>query len=273
MQQKDLIYVVSATQPVRQALLITILEESSALENALAVRPAPGGNQRRILRIGHRGAAGHAPENTAAAIRRGVSLGVDYVELDVQRSRDGHLIVMHDEFVDRTTDGTGPVSEMTWDELQRLDAGNGERVLCVEGALAAVNGHAGVILEPKIRGIGPAIHRAVQASAFSGPVMYASFLHAEILEIRRIDPLARTMALMDCVPVSGAAVAHDANATSVGLSHDCATAEFIAALHGSGLDVFIYTVNEPGLIQCAIELDADGVISDYPERIPKIRPH
>jgi glycerophosphoryl diester phosphodiesterase len=247
------------------------MEESLTLENAIAVKPSPDENHRGILRIGHRGAAGHAPENTIAAIRRGVSLGVDFVELDVRRSRDGRLVVMHDKLVDRTTDGTGLVSEMTWDELQLLDAGNGEGVPCVEGALAAANGRAGAILEAKIPGIGPAIHRVVRASAFSGPVIYASFLHTEILEIRKIDPLARTMALMECVPVSGAALARDANATFVGLHLDCASAKFIATLHDDGLEVLLYTVNDPRLIHCAIELGADGVISDYPERIPKIR--
>jgi glycerophosphoryl diester phosphodiesterase len=247
------------------------MEESLTLENAIAVKPSPDENHRGILRIGHRGAAGHAPENTIAAIRRGVSLGVDFVELDVRRSRDGRLVVMHDKLVDRTTDGTGLVSEMTWDELQLLDAGNGERVPCVEAALAAANGRAGAILEAKIPGIGPAIHRVVRGSAFSGPVIYASFLHTEILEIRKIDPLARTMALMECVPVSGAALARDANATFVGLHLDCASAKFIATLHDDGLEVLLYTVNDPRLIHCAIELGADGVISDYPERIPKIR--
>jgi glycerophosphoryl diester phosphodiesterase len=242
------------------------------LANTLVVRPSPGGNHKRVLRVGHRGAAGHAPENTIAAIRRGVSLGVDFVELDVQRTRDGRLVVMHDELVDRTTDGTGLVSETTWDQLRLLDAGNGEGVPCVEEALAAANRHAGAILEAKTPGIGPVIHRVVRASAFSGPVIYASFLHAEILEIRKIDPLARTMALMECIPVSGLALALDANATFVGLSLDCATAEFIAALHDAGLEVLLYTVNDPRLIRCAIELGADGVISDFPERIPKIRP-
>ena len=243
------------------------------MESTIPVRPSPRGDPQRILRVGHRGAAGHAPENTIAAIRRGVSLGVDFVELDVQRTGDGLLVVMHDKLVDRTTDGTGLVSEMTWGELQLLDAGNGERVPCLEEALAAANGYAGAMLEVKTPGIGQAVHRAVRASAFSGQVIYASFLHAEILEIRKIDPLARTMALMECVPVSGATLARDADATLVGLSLDFATAEFIAALHDAGLEVFLYTVNDPRLIQCAIELGADGVISDYPERIPKIRPN
>ncbi len=241
------------------------------MEDTHILGPLPRGNSQRILRIGHRGAAGHAPENTIAAIRTGVSLGVDFVELDIQCTRDGRLVVMHDKLVDRTTDGVGLVSDMTWDKLQLLDAGLGEVVPCVEEALAVANGHVGVILEAKTPGIGPAIHRAVGASAFSGPVIYASFLHAEILAIRKLDPLATTMALMECVPLSGKAFARDASATLVGLSLDSATAEFIARLHDADLEVLLYTVNDPRLIERAIDLGADGVISDYPERVPKYR--
>lgn len=230
------------------------------------------GNNRRILRIGHRGAAGHAPENTIAAIRTGIFLGVDFVELDVQRTRDGRLVVLHDELVDRTTNGTGPVCEMSWDELQLLDAGHGERVPSVEAALTAASGRAGMILEAKIPGIGADLFNAVQASLFSGSVIYASFLHAEILAIRRINPRARTMALIECVPLSGAAFAREASAALVGLALDSATAELITVLHDASLEVFLYTVNEPRMIAHAINLGADGVISDYPERVPKIQP-
>jgi glycerophosphoryl diester phosphodiesterase len=241
------------------------------LENTISVGILREENHQRILRIGHRGAAGYAPENTIAAMTKGISLGVDFVELDVQRTRDGCLAVIHDKLVDRTTDGTGPVSEMTWDELRLLDAGDGEKIPCVEEILAAASGNAGVIIEAKTPGIGASIYRTVLESAFLGQVIYASFLHAEILEIRKIDPLAKTMALMECIPISGAALARDANATSVGLSFDCATAGFIAALHDAGLEVLLYTVNDPRLIRYAIDLGADGVISDYPDRIPKIR--
>jgi glycerophosphoryl diester phosphodiesterase len=229
------------------------------------------GNSRRILRIGHRGAAGHAPENTIAAIRTGISLGVDFVELDVRRTGDERMVVLHDKLVDRTTNGTGPISKMTWDKLQLLDAGDGERVPCVEEALAAAGGRTGMILEAKIPGIGLDLYDAVQASVFSGSVIYASFLHAEILAIRRIDPQARTMALIECVPLSGAAFAREANATLVGLALDSVTAEFITVLHDAGLEVLLYTVNEPRLIADAIAIGADGLISDYPERVPKIR--
>jgi glycerophosphoryl diester phosphodiesterase len=229
-------------------------------------------NTRRILRIGHRGAAGHAPENTIAAIRAGISLDVDFVELDVQRTRDGRLVVVHDNTLDRTTSGAGSVCEMRWDELQLLDAGNGERVPSVETALAAASGRAGVILEAKAPGIGPDLFHAVNESAFSGSVIYASFLHAEILAIRRIDPQAKTMFLIDTVPVSGASFARESNATLVGVPLRSASAESIAALHRAGSDVLFYTLNEPSQIALAIDLGVDGIISDYPERVPKIWP-
>jgi glycerophosphoryl diester phosphodiesterase len=230
------------------------------------------GNTRRILRIGHRGAAGHAPENTLAAIRKGIALGVDYVEFDVQRSLDGSLVLLHDERVDRTTNGAGRVSSLSWRELQLLDAGDGERIPSLEAALTAASGRTGVMLEAKSPGTGPAIYRAVQAAAFSGPVVYASFLHEEILEIRRSDPLARTLALMGRVPPSDAAFAREAKATLVGLAHHSATGELIAALHDAGLEVWLYTVNQPTKITRAISIGADGVISNYPERVPKSWP-
>jgi len=229
-------------------------------------------NNRRIFRVGHRGAAGHAPENTLAAIRKGIALGVDFVEFDIQRSRDGRLVLLHDERVNRTTDGAGRVSSLTWEELQLLDAGDGERIPSLEAALEAASGRVGVMIEAKTPGTGPAIYRAVQAAAFSGPVVYASFLHEEILEIRRIDPLARTLALMGRVPPSDAAFAHEAKATLVGLAHDSATGELIDALHNAGLEVWLYTVNEPRHIIRTISIGADGVISNYPERVPKSWP-
>jgi glycerophosphoryl diester phosphodiesterase len=225
-----------------------------------------------MVRVGHRGAAGHAPENTLSAIRKGIALGADFIEVDVQRSRDGRLVVMHDRLVDRTTNGSGLVEEMSWKELQRLDAGGGERVPDLQAALAEIEGRAGAMLEVKAAGIGTEVWRAVRSARFRGPVVYASFFHAEVLAIRELDAAAQTMALLEGVPVSGADFALAARATLVGLAHDFATAEFVSELHAARLGVWMYTLNEPRLIARAIGLGADGVISDYPELVPRIRP-
>src|SRR5437867_13434882 len=82
---------------------------------------------KKVLRIGHRGAAGYAPENTLLSIQRAIELGCDLVEVDVRRTQDGHLVLLHDERVDRTTNGKGAVAETTLERLRKLDAGGGQR--------------------------------------------------------------------------------------------------------------------------------------------------
>src|SRR5215212_6994015 len=100
-----------------------------------------------MIVVGHRGAAALEPENTLRAFRRGIELGCDYLECDVHLTRDGRLAVIHDETVDRTTDGHGPVAGLTLDALRQLDAGLGERVPTLEEVLAEVRGRAGVLIE------------------------------------------------------------------------------------------------------------------------------
>lgn len=90
---------------------------------------------RRYRVIAHRGASAYEPENTLRAFRRAIELGADMSELDVHLSRDGHLIVMHDETVDKTTDGHGAIRDMTLGDLERLDAGQGEHVPTLQSVL------------------------------------------------------------------------------------------------------------------------------------------
>ncbi|MGH7257212.1 MAG: glycerophosphodiester phosphodiesterase, partial [Nitrospiraceae bacterium] len=107
-----------------------------------------------ILRVGHRGLAGHAPENTLAAIWKAWSLRIDMVEVDVRETGDGHLILLHDDLVDRTTNKTGPVAEMALEQVQRLNAGDWQRIPSLEEALEVATGKVGMILELKVEGIG-----------------------------------------------------------------------------------------------------------------------
>lgn len=102
-----------------------------------------------VLAVGHRGTVRFAPENTAAAFRKAVELGVDLIEMDVRETKDGHLVIMHDATVDRTTNGKGEVADLTLEEIKRLDAGAwfgpqfaGERVPTLDEALAAIEGRA-----------------------------------------------------------------------------------------------------------------------------------
>jgi glycerophosphoryl diester phosphodiesterase len=220
-----------------------------------------------MVRIGHRGAAGHAPENTVQAIEKAIALGADFVELDVRRSLDGHLVIIHDARVDRTTDGHGEVAELTRAELVRLTVAKDILIPSLREALKTAAGHVGLILELKAERLAEQVWTEVRTSAFTGVVIYASFFHAELLRLHETDPSAQTMALLEAVPVQPTAFAIDSKATHVGLAFDCLTVPFVQALHQAGLQVFTYTVNEPADIARARTVGVDGIISNFPDRI------
>jgi glycerophosphoryl diester phosphodiesterase len=221
-----------------------------------------------MIRIGHRGAAGHAPENTLAAVAKGIELGSDYIEIDAQLTADGKLVVMHDKRVDRTTNGHGFVSGLTAPEIRRLNAGGGEPVPFLEEVLATVNGRCGLLLEVITPGISARVVHAVKEARLTTPVLYASFLHSEMVTVRAHDPSAQTLALLEGVPVGGGSFARDAGVSYVGLGFDSVTAAFIEQLHADGLTVFAYTVDDPSDIARAFDLGIDGIVTNYPERVP-----
>jgi glycerophosphoryl diester phosphodiesterase len=223
----------------------------------------------RTIRIGHRGAAGHAPENTLAAVAKGIELGSDYIEIDAQLTADGELVVIHDKRVDRTTNGHGYVSDLTVGEIRALNAGDGERIPFLAEVLAAVNGRCGLMLEIITPGIGARVVSAVGEARLTTPVVYASFLHSEMVTVREHDPSAHTLALLEGVPVGGASFALDAGVSYVCLGFDSVTAAFVEQLHAGGLTVFAYTLNDPRDIALAQDFGIDGIVSNYPERVPK----
>ena len=222
---------------------------------------------KKVLRIGHRGAAGHAPENTLRSIEEAIALRCDLIEVDVRRTRDGALVLLHDERVDRTTNGKGAVAEMTLKDLRTLDADGGQHVPTLQEALQVANGRVGLILELKASGIGEQVCALVQEAGFTSPVIYASFLHEELLCLREPAPTAATMALFKKLPQDPVASVKNARATHAGLRFDTATKPLVNDLHRAGWQVLVYTVNKPKDIQRVRALGVDGIISDFPDRI------
>ena len=222
---------------------------------------------RRVLRIGHRGAAGHAHENTLAAIQKGIALGVDFVEIDVRCTADGVLVVLHDETVNRTTNGKGRVDRLSLQEVKKLNTANGEHIPTLEEVLKVVEGKAGLMLELKIKGVAQQTVDAVREAGFRDPVIYASFLHDELKHVRMAHPAASLMVLFSSLSRASVARAVKYGPSYVGLRHDKATRPLVDAFHRADLLVFVYTADAPSDIQHAFSLDVDGVISNFPERI------
>jgi glycerophosphoryl diester phosphodiesterase len=222
---------------------------------------------RKVLRIGHRGACGHAPENTLASIEKAISIGCDLTEVDVQRTADGSLILLHDERVDRTTNGRGLVADMKLEDVRKFDAGRDRNIPTLEEALKTAQGRIGLILELKAEGLAYDVCGIVRASGFPGEIIYASFLRDELQHVRRADPDACTLLLFKRLPKDPAAEATGLQATHVGLRFDTATLPLVRALHKARLTVFVYTVNKPADITGMRTLGADGIVSDFPDRI------
>lgn len=190
------------------------------------------------------------------------------VEVDVRETGDGHLILLHDDLVDRTTNKTGPVAEMSLEQVQRLNAGEWQRIPSLEEALEVATGKVGMILELKVEGIGAEATSIVKRIGFTGSLMYASFLQQELMRVRQAEPGALMMMLMDeQLPKDPLADAVALRASHVGLHYSTVTPRLIQTCHNVGLQVFAYTVNSLEDIQKMKTLSLDGIISDFPDRI------
>lgn len=221
-----------------------------------------------FLRIGHRGAAGHAPGNTLLSIETALRLGVDVVEIDVQQTSDGGIIVLHDINLQPSTTGCGAVATSSLDEIRTVRTVPGDQpVPTFDEVLACVSHRAGLMIELKVSGIAEQALRAVRNPGFSGAVYYASFLHEELLAVRALDADAATIALLEGTPVNMTAFALDAKATHAGLSIHSLSRRFVDKLHEAGVQVFTWTVDEPAQIAFAKSCGVDGLVSNFPDRL------
>jgi glycerophosphoryl diester phosphodiesterase len=227
-----------------------------------------------VVKVGHRGAAGHEPENTLRSFRRAMELGADMVELDVHLCGSGELVVIHDETVDRTTDGTGEVAKMTLDELRVLDAGRGERIPTLQEVIDLATGRMGINIE--LKGLGTAepalehIEDAVDKGWDRSSFQVSSFHLEELSAIRKLSKDVRTgvlFALDDGGIMEFAELNH---AYSLNPNHRTVTPDFVSRAHERGLRIYTWTVNEAEDIARMKGLGVDGIISDYLDRIDKV---
>lgn len=227
-------------------------------------------NPKQLLCIGHRGAMGHAPENTLASFRKALELGVPCVELDVHNV-DGNLVVFHDDRVERTTDGTGNLATHSFEQLRTLDAGSGEKIPTLTEVFDLINKRAGVNIELK----GPDTARPVakfiaglrQQGWHDNLILVSSFNHRELETIKQLDPAIKLGALFVGLPVDDAEFAVRLGAYSVNPSLEFVDKRFVNNAHSHGLRVFVFTVNHPEDISRMRELGVDGVFTNYPELV------
>ncbi|TRO48794.1 glycerophosphodiester phosphodiesterase [Candidatus Bathyarchaeota archaeon] len=223
-----------------------------------------------VVKVGHRGAAGHEPENTLRSFRRAMELGADMVELDVQLCGSGELVVIHDGTVDRTTDGTGEVAGMTLGELRALDAGMGERIPTLREVIDLAAGRIGINIELKGPGTAEPALRHIEAALDEGweiaDFHASSFRLEELTAIREFSGEVRTGVLY-ALDSGVMEYAERIGAYSLNPHHRAINPDLVSEAHRRGLKVYAWTVNDPADIARMKGLGVDGIISDYPDRI------
>ncbi len=225
-----------------------------------------------IIRIGHRGACGYEPENTLLSFKKALELNVDMIELDVYLCKTKELVVIHDDKVDRTTNGRGYVTEKSFEELRQLDAGKGEKIPTLQEVLDLTNKKAKVNIELKGEGtakpVSKVIEKYVKEKGWSyDDFLVSSFNHYELLKFSKLSPNIKIGVLIKGAPIDFAEFAEKVNAYSVHLSLKFINKEFVEDAHKKGMKVFVWTVNDKEEMQRMKELGIDGVFSKFPDRI------
>jgi glycerophosphoryl diester phosphodiesterase len=247
--------------------------------------PILGFGQVDVATIAHRGGRKLAPENTLAALRAGMATGVQFLELDVHQTLDSIVVVSHDETLDRCTDGTGRIDQMTFAEIRKLDAGSwfgaqyaGERIPTLEEALDLVNGQCGLWIELKAGGDYPGIERRIvelihQKHAES----WAEVISFDGNALRKIDALDSNIRLqklmtsnLTLLPIFMDTGIHFGSPKKYNFVdgycyfHRCAGRGIVKKVHRWGKKINIWTVNELKRYSKFKRRGVDGIETDDP---------
>ena len=231
---------------------------------------------RAPLVIAHRGASAERPENTLPAYERAIELGADMIEIDLHRTRDGAIAVLHDAALERIG-GRGEVGDATWEELRSLDAGGGARVPSLDEVLDAFGARIPFNLELKCaeRGPYPDLERrtleAVGRRGLLARTLFSCFEDPVLAQLRSLAPEARLALLVSPESRERAlARAREIGAEALNPWFGLAERGLVEAAHAAGLAVYPYTVDDPERMRALLALGVDGLFTNRPDRLRRI---
>ncbi|MGG3574327.1 glycerophosphodiester phosphodiesterase family protein [Bacillus gobiensis] len=229
--------------------------------------------------IAHRGASGYAPENTLAAFDLAVEMGADFIEFDIRMTKDFQLAVIHDDTVDRITNGSGFVKDYTMSELSQLDAGSwfgnafaGETIHQLEAVLTRYSGKIGMLIEIKDSALPHdllvSIGKAIELFPFNSHTVVQSFHRSVIHLFNSMFPSIPTALLVR--PRFGMISkkrlrSYKSFVGYVNPKYTLVNPNLIRAIHQAGLKSFVWTLRSKKAIERISKLPIDGVITDYPD--------
>ncbi|WP_313799308.1 glycerophosphodiester phosphodiesterase family protein [Cytobacillus sp.] len=242
------------------------------------------GERKQVDNVAHRGATGYAPENTIAGFDLAVEMKADYIEIDVQRSKDGETVVIHDTTVDRTTDGTGKVGDLTFEQLRSLDAGSwkgeqfaGEPIPTFEEILDRYHGKVGILIELKAPELYPGIEKQV-AEAIKERNLDKPQNEKIIIQSFNFESMKKMDQLLPEVPI-GVLTSNLKDTTAEALqefstyadwfnpNYGIVTKELVNQVHSLGMQIGSWTVRSQEAADFLFDMKVDAIITDYPDYV------
>ncbi|MBS4537091.1 glycerophosphodiester phosphodiesterase [Clostridium sp. D2Q-11] len=226
----------------------------------------------------HRGASAYAPENTMAAFKKAIELNADGIEIDVQMSKDGHLIICHDEKVDRTTNGKGYIKDINLKDLKLLDAGFkfssnfiGEKIPTLIELMELIKDNNMVLnIELKnnvidYKGIEQKVIDTIKQYNMENRIIISSFNHNSLYKVKDIDSTIKTGVLYSKKLKNPITYAKNIKADAIHPSYKRLNRFVIAKAKKENIEINTFTVNIRDYMKLLIDIKIDGIITDYPD--------
>jgi glycerophosphoryl diester phosphodiesterase len=227
---------------------------------------------------GHRGNPAEHPENTLASFRSAIELGVDMIECDVHLTADGELIVIHDHTLDRTTDGSGPVGQLTLAELRRRDAGGGERLPVLAEVCELARGRVGLCVETKQLPVPyPELEERLIAcldeQGMLDQTTVISFHHGSMKRLKELEPRLAVGVIEGARPIDPVGMMRAALADIYSPHYGAIDPEVVAEVHAAGGVVGVWTVDDAAAVAWCRACRPDSIFTNRPREIlPAFRP-
>jgi len=225
------------------------------------------------LVIGHRGARGHLAENTLPSIAKAIELGVDGIEIDIFKCASGELVVFHDQTLEKLTNSKGYIEQLTLDSIRKIDVLNGFTIPTLEEVLDLINGR--VFLNIELKGTQTALlTNEIILSYFErkewdlSKILISSFNWEELEIFYSVNSEVSIAILTEDDPLDAIPIAKQLNAVAINPEYVSLNTGNIDRIKKEGLKIFTWTVNDPQEIKDLITLGVDGIITDFPERVP-----
>ncbi|MED1097276.1 MULTISPECIES: glycerophosphodiester phosphodiesterase [Bacillus] len=248
-----------------------------------------------IVNVSHRGASGYAPEHTLVSYEKGEKMHGDYIEVDLQMTKDGKLIAMHDETVDRTTNGTGRVKDYTLAQIKQLDTGSwfneaypqyanpdyeGLKVPTLEEVFQKFGKNAKYYIETKSPDVYPGMEKELlrlvnKYDINKDTLLVQSFSSLSLQKMQQLDPSVKLIQLLsyksNAVITDAEIAAIKEYAVGVGPNHTYLNQEYVRKVVDSGLEIHPYTVNDKGRMQQLIDWGVTGMFTNFPDQLHEVK--